>query len=210
MATQQELTVTKTALQHARERNVVLSKRNHALVMQVARAPKQKAHAVQRASEKTIEKVKATGPGTFVMKEKGIITETARGMLRDLVALHNVPAAHAEGVVSVVTAAVGVTVEGRANRQQNFELVSIFGARYSTSSWLGLETVLEVLKPPPFPQLQRSCSMSTCQVRNSGGPELAPEIVMSISEETENEGFKRKGLRAEVVSGDWSTRRNRG
>ncbi|EGO29480.1 hypothetical protein SERLADRAFT_433458 [Serpula lacrymans var. lacrymans S7.9] len=64
-ATQQELTVTKTVLQHAQERNVVLSKRNHALVMHVARAPKQKAHAVQRALEKAIEKVKATGPGTW-------------------------------------------------------------------------------------------------------------------------------------------------
>ncbi|EGO30259.1 hypothetical protein SERLADRAFT_404512 [Serpula lacrymans var. lacrymans S7.9] len=83
--------------------------------MQVARAPKQKAHTVRKASKKAIEKVKATGPGTFMMREKGNTTKTARGMLRDLVALHNVPVAHAEGVVSVVTAAVGVTVEGRAN-----------------------------------------------------------------------------------------------
>ncbi|EGO28218.1 hypothetical protein SERLADRAFT_405857 [Serpula lacrymans var. lacrymans S7.9] len=85
--------------------------------MWVARALKEKAHAVQRASEKAIEKVKATGLGTFMMKEKGNITETARGMLRDLVAFHNVPAAHAGGVVSMVTAAVGVTVKGRASKR---------------------------------------------------------------------------------------------
>ncbi|KAH7918578.1 hypothetical protein BV22DRAFT_1051640 [Leucogyrophana mollusca] len=69
--------------------------------------------------------------------------------------------------------------------------------------WLG--TTPSSSERQKIPQLR-----DRCQVRDSGGPELAPEIATSISEETENKEFERKGLRAEVVSGDRSTWRNRG
>ena len=75
-ADQQSLTAAKSEAKHLRERNEILTKRNHALGMRVSRAPLQKAHAVKKATARTI--AQTTKHTTFALKNKNIITDTVR------------------------------------------------------------------------------------------------------------------------------------
>jgi hypothetical protein len=75
-AAQTSLTAAKSEAKHLRERNEILTKRNHALGMRVSRAPLQKAHAVKKATARTI--AQTTKHTTFALKNKNIITDTVR------------------------------------------------------------------------------------------------------------------------------------
>ncbi|KAG1721897.1 uncharacterized protein EDB91DRAFT_1143850 [Suillus paluster] len=76
------------------------SKRNHALGMRVSRAPLQKAHAIKKATARTI--AQTTKHTTFALKNKNIITDTVRDTICELVATHDVPVSSVRGVFGVI------------------------------------------------------------------------------------------------------------
>jgi chromosome segregation ATPase len=91
-------------LQHGKE---ALMRRNDNLRVRVSRSSRQKETAITRAIEK--EQKKKT---TFHIQEKGVVTETSRAMMRDLVAL-GVKATMVDAAVGCVAGHLGTAVEGK-------------------------------------------------------------------------------------------------
>ncbi|KAG1853184.1 hypothetical protein DFJ58DRAFT_728297 [Suillus subalutaceus] len=109
-AAQTSLTAAKSEAKHLQERNEILTKRNHALGMRVSRAPLQKAHAVKKATARTI--AQTTKHTTFALKNKNIITDTVCDTICKLVATHDVPVSSVRGVFGVIADCLGIAVEG--------------------------------------------------------------------------------------------------
>ncbi|RDX40613.1 hypothetical protein OH76DRAFT_1365964 [Lentinus brumalis] len=86
-----------------------LRKRGDALRKKVQRAPEQQARAISRA----VEAATATTPAQniFCFKEKGVVSDPVRELVRDLIAL-GVRVRHVNGVISTVAGAAGLTVVG--------------------------------------------------------------------------------------------------
>ncbi|KAG2114426.1 hypothetical protein DEU56DRAFT_748953, partial [Suillus clintonianus] len=78
--------------------------------MRVSRAPLQKAHAVKKATARTI--AQTTKHTTFALKNKNIITDTVRDTICELVATHDVPVSSVRGVFGVIADCLGIAVEG--------------------------------------------------------------------------------------------------
>ncbi|GLB36791.1 hypothetical protein LshimejAT787_0310830 [Lyophyllum shimeji] len=102
----EELQNTKEELAQANMQNTELKKKNHALYMQTSRAPGQKARAVEKALKRGAQEDR-----TFHIKEKGVITEETRSLVRDLVSI-GVPAMHVGRTVKRVAEASGTCLEG--------------------------------------------------------------------------------------------------
>ncbi|KAF9233996.1 hypothetical protein BU15DRAFT_53177, partial [Melanogaster broomeanus] len=102
-------------LERLRQRNCLLTKRNHALTMHVSRTPLQKAHAVKTAQEQMTRQ--SSSKSSFLLKENNIITEDSRAMIRELVADLDVPVASIQGVIKAVAEGLQVPLEGRVSQR---------------------------------------------------------------------------------------------
>ncbi|KAJ6601885.1 hypothetical protein DFH09DRAFT_1069434 [Mycena vulgaris] len=102
IATQLSLTDSQDRIELLTARNSTLTQKTKALGMRVRRAPTQQAN--------TVSKVKNTS-NVFKLRNKGLISETSRELVTNLVALHNVPVSKVLGVIKTVAQSVGVTVD---------------------------------------------------------------------------------------------------
>ncbi|KAH7922726.1 hypothetical protein BV22DRAFT_1016713 [Leucogyrophana mollusca] len=101
-------------------RNEKLTKRNHALLMRVSRAAASKAQAVNKAAE-----IAAAVPTahSYMMKEHGVITDTSREMVRDLVSVLDVGVAKVDAVIHTVSKGLGVEVVGHLSDRSACRIV---------------------------------------------------------------------------------------
>jgi myosin heavy subunit len=104
-----ELASAKDDLAQARESNAALKKDKNTLRMRCARAPVQLNKAIQKAK-------------THQVKEKGIITEVDREMVRDLVQL-GLPVSSISGAIHTVSRGLGVAVEGSVDERSVSRIV---------------------------------------------------------------------------------------
>ncbi|KAG2145926.1 hypothetical protein DEU56DRAFT_870202 [Suillus clintonianus] len=93
------------------KRNGELTKRTKALSMRAARVPGQKVRAVENAVNKLVVSCTISEP-TLKLKEGGVITDAARDMVRDLVAIHNLPVSSVNGAIATMSSVIGVDLEG--------------------------------------------------------------------------------------------------
>ncbi|KAJ7478520.1 hypothetical protein FB451DRAFT_1131708 [Mycena latifolia] len=89
-------------------RNSALAKSKKVLTMRVRRAPTKQ--------EKAVAKVKKDA-NVFRLQNKGLISDTSRELVTDLVALHNVPVSKILSVIKTVAQSIGVTVEGNISER---------------------------------------------------------------------------------------------
>ncbi|KAF8587696.1 hypothetical protein K439DRAFT_1614130 [Ramaria rubella] len=99
----------KRQLDDARDEIKQLQKKNHSLGMRVACVPAQKAVAVKHALTKSQVKISS-------VKEKGIIRDTFRDLVRDLVA-DGIGVEHVDPIMKHVSQAVGVKLKGDISTQ---------------------------------------------------------------------------------------------
>ncbi|KAG2097956.1 uncharacterized protein F5147DRAFT_747409 [Suillus discolor] len=76
-----------------------------------ARVPGQKVRAVENAVNKLVVSCTISEP-TLKLKEGGVITDAARDMVRDLVAIHNLPVLSVNGAIATMSSVIGVDLEG--------------------------------------------------------------------------------------------------
>ncbi|KAG1722317.1 hypothetical protein EDB19DRAFT_1835071 [Suillus lakei] len=91
--------------------NGELTKRTKALSMRAARVPGQNVRAVKNAVNKLVVSRTMSEP-TLKLKEGGVITDAARDMVRDLVAIHNLPVSSVNGAIATMSSVIGVDLEG--------------------------------------------------------------------------------------------------
>ncbi|KAJ7920022.1 hypothetical protein B0H13DRAFT_2319937 [Mycena leptocephala] len=103
LATQLSLTDSNSRIDILNARNSTLSKKAKAAAMRASRAPTQRANAVAKVKKAS---------SVFYLQERGIISETSRELVTDLVALHNVPVSKFLGVIKTVAQSIGATVAG--------------------------------------------------------------------------------------------------
>ncbi|KAF9234477.1 hypothetical protein BU15DRAFT_65655 [Melanogaster broomeanus] len=96
-------------LEELEQRNDVLADRNQALTKRLSRVPVQTQRAVQKAVSAATSRAAPLG---LTLKQGGIITDEARDMVRELVAIHDVPVSSVNGVVEAVSCAAGLEVRG--------------------------------------------------------------------------------------------------
>ncbi|KAF8592454.1 hypothetical protein K439DRAFT_1610258 [Ramaria rubella] len=102
-------------LDDARDEIKQLWKKNHSLGMWVAHVPAQKAVAVKHALTKSQAKISS-------VKEKGIIKDTFRDLVRELVA-DGVGVEHGDPIMKCVSQAVGVELKGDISTQSVSRIV---------------------------------------------------------------------------------------
>ncbi len=91
---------------HLQDRNASLETRNTSLSKRVKRAPAQAARAVEKAVKVAVKKVT-----TLKLKEKGVISDTSRELVRNLT-YAGVPRDKISATISTVVDAAGMSVEG--------------------------------------------------------------------------------------------------
>ncbi|KAF9237833.1 hypothetical protein BU15DRAFT_62857 [Melanogaster broomeanus] len=96
-------------LEELEQRNDVLADRNQALTKRLSRVPVQTQRAIQKAISAATSRAAPLG---LTLKQGGIITDEARDMVRELVAIHDVPVLSVNGVVEAVSCAAGLEVRG--------------------------------------------------------------------------------------------------
>ena len=92
-----------------RARTSDFQKQNEALRKRVERFPSQRQRAIEKAVDTATEA--ATHENVFHLKEKGIVPESVRELLRDLITL-GVKVCHVNDVIKLVGEAAGLTVKG--------------------------------------------------------------------------------------------------
>ncbi|OJT06368.1 hypothetical protein TRAPUB_2754 [Trametes pubescens] len=112
--TNNQLQVTSVNLERTRCSLRLEKKQIILLRRKVARFPGHLTHAVELATDKALAAVRVTT--AFHLKEKGVITESARHMIRELVIL-NVPVNNISSVILVVAEAMGMDVNGSLHKR---------------------------------------------------------------------------------------------
>ncbi|KAH7890481.1 hypothetical protein F5I97DRAFT_1973003 [Phlebopus sp. FC_14] len=92
--------------------NDSLRQRSNQLSKQLARAPGKTKRAVKKAVSKAVSKRKE-----FTLKMDGVITDTTRDLVHDLVAKHNVPVSSVNGTIEAVASAAGLEVKGEVSER---------------------------------------------------------------------------------------------
>ncbi|KAH7887113.1 hypothetical protein F5I97DRAFT_2073639 [Phlebopus sp. FC_14] len=92
--------------------NDSLRQRSNQLSKQLARAPGKTKRAVKKAVSKAVSKRKE-----FTLKMDGVITDTTRDLVCDLVAKHNVPVSSVNGTIEAVASAAGLEVKGEVSER---------------------------------------------------------------------------------------------
>lgn len=96
---------------YLRSRTCALYKRNDALRKKVERHPASQARAVSKALEAAADTMAASHEPAFALKHKGVVPDSVRELVRDLVVL-GVNIARVNKVVTTVASAGGLTVNG--------------------------------------------------------------------------------------------------
>ncbi|KAJ6601899.1 hypothetical protein DFH09DRAFT_1069447 [Mycena vulgaris] len=118
-AIEDELIATQLSLTDSQDRIELLIARNSTLTQR------------QRLLVNTVSKVKNTS-NVFKLRNKGLISETSRELVTNLVALHNVPVLKVLGVIKTVAQTVGVTVDGNISEHNQKKLARGAGG---TGGW---------------------------------------------------------------------------
>ncbi|KAH7886418.1 hypothetical protein F5I97DRAFT_1880326 [Phlebopus sp. FC_14] len=102
-------------INHLEKRNEEVTKKNHGLRMRLSRVPAQKERAVARGISATTA---VKSPSTqLTLKNGGVIAEPVRDMVRDLVAIHNVPVSGINGAIHAISSAAGMEVKGKLSER---------------------------------------------------------------------------------------------
>jgi chromosome segregation ATPase len=105
--TQGQLEATQATVSQLENHSEMLKKKNDSLRVRVFRTSKRTEKSVQRAVEKERQK-----RNTFSVQEKGVITDTSRAIMRDLVAL-GVKAKTVNATVDCIAGHLGTTIDGK-------------------------------------------------------------------------------------------------
>lgn len=105
--TQGQLEATQATVSQLENHSEMLKKKNDSLHVRVFRTSKRTEKSVQRAVEKERQK-----KNTFSVQEKGVITDTSRAIMRDLVAL-GVKAKTVNATVDCIAGHLGTTIDGK-------------------------------------------------------------------------------------------------
>lgn len=115
-----QLVDTLQCVSHLKSHNETLTKRNCALTMRVARACAAKHQAIKKTH---IHSTDAT-TNSFALKEKGIFTDASHAMVRNMVAILDVPIRSINATIGAVAEALGVEITGSVSGHSIRQIVA--------------------------------------------------------------------------------------